>query len=1625
MADASPAKQKHDADREKKRKKAHRRMGKLLTKAWELPNAEPFQTYQYHGDDDNKKGSILCLTSLGIKIDEEGYGYGRHGWEDFARDIGGIYALHLKRKTRHAKLADNHLERVCKMLSEKDDSLAQAARNAPIPKIEKRRSGNSAVGNSTKKRKASTSSHGTAAGDGPGGKRRSSSMEGADAVSSPGATGSKDKADLAEREERGMENLFAFIEKEGGDREMVENYRCRVTIKPSDGRYDVNFFNESGKRFRSMVEVARFLKLVDDRTGPSSSRRSAAAAGIGNLKKKRKRGGGVGTASSAKQIEAEKKRLRRELDKLRKQYGRATKSLDAFLEDDKDAQYPVDDSVLQEEEAAKIAEAKASGSPVGDKDTLTLLPTNCPAARNPDIDSFDGLPNHCMVEALQAWDFICTFSRALSVQPIPFDDFLQCINYVPPPKAIDSDTYKAPPVYLGEAHLGILKLILADPSSDDWWWSILETEQSENAVLAHNDPSKGANTKEEESDLPLIRINFAALLSDPEDPLITNSWLLALQPIRNVDSTDGVSMRKILDDSTSLVANRWVLAFFRKAIKLGKTSGPSFMKQAVLWLLDKVTEAKPELSRASKAADILKTRAKVVEEVEQQMEKLSSAVLAVNEEDLASDAEEEDDDSDDESHADNHNSEHMNNSSEEHRGEDQPASYIPKKPQPTLVDFLLPPGKPSPSQNAQLFNPSSWPYMVGAAACRIVHRYKRLRNEVDDGLRQSRELSQLTVKERREREVINSGRIFSEFICGGKDDGSIEHALEILCAGGNYLELTPFERLAILRILIEAAYDTNRVYEVVSSNHNQRTNAVKALDVEQRRAKREAKEKASSDINIARKDLAMEARNNFLEEKREEIRKLNENNQELTAEDIDTLTEQDILDFDDDIKAEFDALPTPESFKKTEVVERVAKLQEAAAFETELLIVLTMEELIEREKRMLAMMEEDFEELGGEDALLDSDLERSVARRIEKIRRDIRKVKEAAKELPDLRNQAIENLKEAMVDGTMKSLRSAIRTAKTAKLFGHDDETNGVWSLDIVRDAHMELENAKQLKRVADAQKDLISKLNKCFIRTEPLGYDRFGNRFWRFESSDQSQVWTEVSLVMGGSDSLLSNRQGFINVVSDASKVFIGPSDFEEDFPPNDEINSITDFQHFGRQEYHHSGTTGSLARREWGCHVNESSIRALMKGLDSRGIRESNLKKSLKEALEEKATSVEGTAENKDQVEGSENPPEGDDEDQENEGKDKSYQFAGDEMAFEGAKNSALATRSDTVSIEAVENLKSSAIGEKVRVRNVVDSTKEGNICRYEVASVIGWKTRKDQVPIEKDETEFEPELHTVTTPLWLVRTEKGNEVWLTGIELIEGVCRYHQWKRNDADYFEQDAAFLAFRNNLGRHCGKAADAPHAMTPIRFGQYMVKVEAELYQKLKVLTYDNNWGGKNGARNAWITSMREYSFDFETVREGLLTLENAFFELIGAEFEEGEGNDSTMSGKELLNNRSTREHIELESIETSVSGLWNSKGSRNVFLEIVSNSKSVGFLTLALELMCRNIRSYLTANGVKGTSTATSTSQGGYEQHTARPLRTTRRMNAWQQAQEAEWEQPTRLGSVRSTRRNVNYAED
>jgi hypothetical protein len=273
--------------------------------------------------------------------------------------------------------------------------------------------------------------------------------------------------------------------------------------------------------------------------------------------------------------------------------------------------------------------------------------------------------------------------------------------------------------------------------------------------------------------------------------------------------------------------------------------------------------------------------------------------------------------------------------------------------------------------------------------------------------------------------------------------------------------------------------------------------------------------------------------------------------------------------------------------------------------------------------------------------------------------------------------------------------------------------------------------------------------------------------------------------------------------------------------------------------------------------------------------------------------------------------------------------------------------------------------------------------------------------------------------TVPVWRVTLESGGGEWLSGFELLDSLCRHIRWSGKEKGYFEDDAAFLAYRNSLGRHCGKAADAALCSTPNFLARLMVKREQELYMPLKNRAYDNNWGGKSGARNAWINSLRDFCYDFRTARDGLLTLENAFFELSGGIPEDP--SDPQPDPKSLLNDEATRNDIELETMDKSASSLWNSRESRAIFREIV-NSKSfvvflavpyaschshicllccsyllasttTGVLALAFDLLCRNCRAYLDANKL---------SEPRKSFAAPAPMRMTRRMNAWQQANQS-----------------------
>jgi hypothetical protein len=1322
-----------------------------------------------------------------------------------------------------------------------------------------------------------------------------------------------------------------------------------------------------------MVEVARFLNLVTQKEQPTKM--------LVNNKKR---------PSNSRDAEAEKRKLRKELEKFMKSHQKAMKALDDFRNEQLEKQYPVDDEVLIED----LTEQHSGET------TITM--TSCPAARIPDLEGFPGVPDYCIPDMLMVWDFLCTFSRALNLQPIELDGFVAALTFQPP----ELDATEQPPVYLAEAHLALLKLLLTDVSSDDWWWSILDTDEPNqrdegDVAIAAIDPM-----------IPVIKVDFGALVSADEDPLITSSWLQALEEVRNINTSNGRQIKQCIKTASSIAANRWVKSYLKKAVTDWKPDYSMFAKRAAVWLVDRVQEARPELyGRKPNTKSAMQQRAAVVDRVAILMEKLDDSGDVIAVEDVDSDFEDESDDESDDEDGDTSGSKNESRKAEVDVNEEPVKTAIPDKPFPTLVDLLLPPSKPLPA--SELVNSFTWPQLTGASVCRIIHGYKHMRNLVDDKLRDSKGLPPMSVGERKQREAEASCRVLTESAATIDSIFPTESAADRLNKGCHYLELSILERLCVLKILVDAAYDSLRIHEVVDSNYKQRHSAVKALDAEERRAKREAREEAAAADQAAREALAAEAREKFLNEKRNELRKLNQRTNEYSDSFIDELTDEDIIEFDEDSKAEYAALPTPQSYNKTEVNVMVKKMQEQAAFDSHSVVVITMDEIANRDNEDLRAKEADLKAYNEVDVY---ELGREASRRLDRLRRDIEQIHEAADTIKHVRESAIDQLREAIEDGTIKSLKSAIRVAKQARLSGSDESTGGVWTIDLLRDAALELRLAERRKRVIEARKDLVAKMNKCFIRTEPLGRDRFRNCFWHFERDGSTRVWVEAQyLVVENGDIRPKKREGFVDLVKPLNTITVGAEEKEDDLLELDTSNDTKrSFLSFSRKEFHRSGESACLVKRYWGGHATEKALKRLAKDLDDRGTRERDLKANLKEALEHSGIvpvtpgeepDIDGEAvdvikvsetlpEVTKTVEPSSEAIEGENE---NVAPDEMLFVSGDQEVLNVAIKSLDVDLSSVVSMKLIEGI-STGVGARVRVRLVTDPNKQATLAHYHIGVVVGWKQYEERESQGGSELDSTGKIRAY--PIWKAVLDRGGgEVFLNSTDLIESICRYKKWASNDRGYFEHDAAFLSYRNSLGRHCGKAADAGLSATPMYFARLLVRREQELYNPLKVISYDNNWGGKSGARNNWILSMKDNCFDFGSAQSGLLCLEQALLELTGG-FPESMV-PPTRDARSILTDLNARFDVELESIDKDVKTLWNSRQSRDVFLEIVKSCSTTGVLALALDLLCRNCWAFIDSN--------TSKQKGRGERVSAYDvgvpsMRTTRRMNAWQQANHQDW---------------------
>jgi hypothetical protein len=194
--------------------------------------------------------------------------------------------------------------------------------------------------------------------------------------------------------------------------------------------------------------------------------------------------------------------------------------------------------------------------------------------------------------------------------------------------------------------------------------------------------------------------------------------------------------------------------------------------------VDKVREARPDLWGQNIGNDVVASQiAKVASDASRSFEQMDGEIFTPTANDgsdidngsdhdeAVSDDEEETDDEDilsqedNEMHLESHDHVTKKSKVEDDADEDTcPVnSAVPSALAPTLVDILLPPSKPSPSSN--ILSPFTWPCIAGATCRRILHHFKRKRNEVDDEIRLGKQLPPLTRSERKQRELLLSQRL--------------------------------------------------------------------------------------------------------------------------------------------------------------------------------------------------------------------------------------------------------------------------------------------------------------------------------------------------------------------------------------------------------------------------------------------------------------------------------------------------------------------------------------------------------------------------------------------------------------------------------------------------------------------------------------------------------------------------------------------------------------------------------------------------------------------------------------------------------------------------------------------------
>jgi len=88
-----------EEDRDAKKQRQKKKMTKILIKAWNMDDDNPFIHAQElsPSDMEHHKTGPMNLSSMGEKLDNGVYEFGTTGWENFALDLSWIYRRFIMR----------------------------------------------------------------------------------------------------------------------------------------------------------------------------------------------------------------------------------------------------------------------------------------------------------------------------------------------------------------------------------------------------------------------------------------------------------------------------------------------------------------------------------------------------------------------------------------------------------------------------------------------------------------------------------------------------------------------------------------------------------------------------------------------------------------------------------------------------------------------------------------------------------------------------------------------------------------------------------------------------------------------------------------------------------------------------------------------------------------------------------------------------------------------------------------------------------------------------------------------------------------------------------------------------------------------------------------------------------------------------------------------------------------------------------------------------------------------------------------------------------------------------------------------------------------------------------------